>query len=370
MQKNINEIPLTEEEKRKLLEVGVDVNEKDRAGTYMLVDNQIVEVKLLQKGVELLPLSMAFEKYEWLKDYYWKVVNKDKDEYTRKVFNSPPMGYLIRSLPGAHSKVPVQACFYLKSSNFEQIVHNIIIAEEDSELHVINGCIAANYTTQGSHIAVTEMYVKKNASITYTMIHDWAPEVIVRPRTGVLVGEKGNFISNYVSLKEVHSTQSAPIVYAVGREAKVKLYSILYAPEKTNLDIGGDIYLQGEGSSGEIVSRAVSNGGNIYTRGALIGEAKNIKAHMECSGIMLKDEGFIHTIPELKTKFQEVEMTHEAAVGKIAKDEIEYLMARGISEEDAISLILRGFLNVKIEGLPELLQRSIDIAVETSMKGM
>jgi len=366
----IDKLDIPEIDEQRLLDVGFDTSEADRAGSFIIIDGQVKEFKPIQKGVEVIPLSIALEKYDWLKEYYWKAVKPEKDEFTKKVFEAPPLGYLIRAFPEAKSKMPVQACFVLKSSKYDQLIHNIIIAEEGSELHVTNGCAAANYYTEGNHISVTEVYVKKDASLTYTMIHNWAKEVFVRPRTGALVGENANFISNYVSMKTVYSTQSSPNVFLIGKNSFAKLYSILYAPDETHLDIGGNIYLQGTGSNGEIISRAVSNGGEIYTRGALVGEAENIKAHMECDGLMLKDTGFIHTVPELKSSIQNVEMSHEAAVGKIAKDEIEYLMSRGITEADAVSLIIRGFLDVKIEGLPPNLQKSIDMAVDASMKGM
>jgi len=366
----MQEIDKLESEKQRILNVGYDVSEVGRAGSFMLIDGQVKEFKIIQKGIEILPLSIAIEKYDWLKEYYWKAVNPDKDEFTKKVHEVPPLGFFLRAFPHVKSKIPVQTCFVLKGSKYDQLVHNIIIAEEGSELYLINGCAAANYYTEGKHIAVTEMYVKKNASLTFTMIHNWAKEVVVRPRAGVLVGENSSFISNYVSMKTVHSTQMAPTVFLVGKNSFAKIYSILYAPDETHLDIGGNIYLQGEGSNGEIISRAVSDGGEIYTRGTLVGEANNIKAHMECDGLMLKEGGFIHTVPELKSSYQNVEMSHEATVGKVAKDEIEYLMSRGISEDDAISLILRGFLDVKIEGLPPILQKSIDIAINASMKGM
>jgi len=363
-------IEISDSDIEKLLNVGFDVKDKERIGSFFLLNNTIVEAKLHDKGIELMPLSMAVDKYDWIKDYLWKAVNKDKDAFTKIVYKKDLQGYFIRTLPGAKTYFPIQACFYMKESGMTQVVHNLIIAEEGSELHLINGCAVATYGNKGSHIAVTEFFIKKDAKVTYTMIHDWAKDVVVRPRSTAVVGENGVFISNYASLKPVRSTQSAPNVYLMGANSIAKLYSILYAERGTNLDIGGTIYLKGERSSGEIVSRIISNGGNIRSVGNLYVEAKDIKAHMECNGILINDSGTIDTIPQLIAKNKEVEMSHEAVVGKIAKDEIEYLMARGISERDSISLILRGFLDIKIEGLPPVLQRSINNAVELSMKGL
>ncbi|MDA8097621.1 MAG: SufD family Fe-S cluster assembly protein, partial [Clostridia bacterium] len=114
----------------------------------------------------------------------------------------------------------------------------------------------------------------------------------------------------------------------------------------------------------EIIARALTTGGDILNRGHLRGDAAGIKAHLECHGLILSPEGLIHAIPELEARVAGAEMSHEAAVGKIAQEEIEYLMARGLSEEEATSTIVRGFLNVKMDGLPAELQAEIDRAVK------
>lgn len=367
---NKRENELSSEDIEKLLKVGVDIEEKNRIGSFLYVDKSVYNISLKQEGVQIIPINDAVINYPELNKYIFKIVDKNQDAYTRLVARKDPSGFFIRTLPNVKTKFPIQTCFLIKKTGFSQLVHNIVIAEENSELNLINGCAAATYSDSGSHIAITEFYVKKGAKISFTMIHDWAPNVVVRPRSAALVDEDGVFISNYVSLKKVKSTQSEPLVYLVGNRSKAKLYSILLSDETSFLDIGGKIYLKGNESSGEIVSRVISDGGRVISKGSLIGEGNNIKAHMECNGIMLKDTGEIITIPSLSSKSKDVEMSHEAIVGKIAKDEIEYLMARGIKEEDAISLILRGFLNIKIEGLPEILQKSIEIAIDLAFKGM
>ncbi|MBC7195498.1 MAG: SufD family Fe-S cluster assembly protein, partial [Caldisericia bacterium] len=319
----MSDIGLTKEDIERLLKVGVDIEEKNRIGSFIYVDNEVYNISLKQEGVEILQLNEAIDKYEFVKDYIFKIVDKNKDAYTRLVSRKGISGFFIRTFPNVKTSFPIQTCFLIKKVGFSQLVHNIVVAEENSELNLINGCAAATYSDSGSHIAITEFYVKKGAKVSFTMIHDWAPNVVVRPRSAALVDEDGVFISNYVSLKKVKSVQSEPNVYLVGKRAKAKLYSILFADKDSFLDIGGKIYMQGEETSGEIVSRVISDGGKIISKGSLIGIGKNIKAHMECNGIMLKDYGEIITIPELSSKNKDVEMSHEAIVGKIAKDEIE-----------------------------------------------
>ena len=119
----------------------------------------------------------------------------------------------------------------------------------------------------------------------------------------------------------------------------------------------------------EIISRAITSGGNIIARGELVGNVAGIKAPLECKGLILK-EGLMHSIPELKAVVPGVEMSHEAAVGKIDQREIEYLMARGLDEDQAVSTIVRGFLNVEIEGLPQSLREKLDKAISDTQKDM
>ena len=130
-----------------------------------------------------------------------------------------------------------------------------------------------------------------------------------------------------------------------------------------------EIFLKGKGCRAEIIARAISNGGAIISRGDLIGEVPDIKAHLECRGL-IRNGGLIHAIPELRGLVDGVEMSHEAAVGKIAQEQIAYLMSRGLSEQEATSTIVRGFLSVDIPGLPPTLKAEIDRAIEESDKNI
>ncbi|MCK4469658.1 MAG: SufD family Fe-S cluster assembly protein, partial [Desulfobacterales bacterium] len=127
--------------------------------------------------------------------------------------------------------------------------------------------------------------------------------------------------------------------------------------------------LNAPGTRAEIISRSITSGGTIIARGNLVGKVSGIKAHLECKGLILKD-GLMHAVPELRGYVPGVEMSHEAAVGKIDQREIEYLMARGIDEDEAISTIVRGFLNVDIEGLPPSLKNKLDKIISETQKDM
>ena len=356
------------DQKKNMLSAGVDPSHKDRSGTYIQIDHSVVHSKSLYPGLEVMSTTEALKKYEWLGNYFWRVVSVDADEFTAQADAQPHHGYFLRALPGVKAVYPLQACLFINEDNIIQNVHNIIIAEEDSDLQVITGCATASDVRRGLHIGISEFYVKRNAKLTFTMIHNWAEDVSVRPRTATLVEEGGTFLSNYICLKPVNNLQMYPRAELIGRGSMARYNSILFAHPGTYLDVGSRVILKAEGSRAEVVARAVSAGGEIIARGHLKGEAKGIKAHLECIGLMVSENGLIHAIPELEGVVEGVDMSHEAAVGKIAKDEIEYLMARGLSQGEAQSAIIRGFLDTSIMGLPHELQKEVDTAISACEK--
>jgi Fe-S cluster assembly scaffold protein SufB len=358
---------MPEQDRKQLIMAGLDVTKKERGGTYFQKDTEVIHCHTQQEGIEVIPIKKALDHYDWIKDYYWKLVSVDADKYTAAVELNLHDGYVIRALPGSKSIYPVQACLYLEKDGLQQNVHNIIIAEENSELHIITGCATAPHMKRGAHVGISEFFVKKNAKLTFTMIHNWAEDMIVRPRSVAQVEEGGLFLNNYVCMKPVRSLQMYPTTHLIGKDAVARFYSIIVGTPGSEYDIGGRIFLKHPGNRAEIVARTISNGGKIIARGHLIGEVPEIKAHLECRGLLLNG-GLIHAIPELEGRADGVEMSHEAAVGKIAQEEIAYLMSRGLSEDEATSTIVRGFLSVDIPGLPPQLKAEIDRAIEESDK--
>jgi Fe-S cluster assembly scaffold protein SufB len=356
-------------EKKQMLEAGIILDDvSQRAGTFIQKNNAPVHSSVRQEGIEVMPTSEAREKYNWLADYWWRAVAVDSDKYTANVELSKHDGYFIRALPGQKTVFPVQACLYLARARLVQNVHNIIIAEEGSELHIITGCTAASRDEPGLHLGVSEFYIKKGARVTFTMIHNWNPEIGVRPRTGTIIEEGGMFLSNYVIMKPVRSLQMYPTARCVGENSVVRYNSVLMATPGSSLDVGSRVILDARGAKTEIVSRAITTGGNIIARGYIEGNAPEVKGHLECRGLILQETGMIHAIPELKGNLAGIDLYHEAAVGKIAEEEVEYLMARGLSRSEATAAIVRGFLRVDIEGLPALLSAELQRAIEASEK--
>jgi len=351
---------VTSDQRKNMLSAGVDPSQKNRSGTYIQMDHSVVHSNSLYPGLEVMSTTKALKKYEWLNEYFWKVVSSDADDFTRQAEVQPHHGYFLRALSGVKATYPLQACLFIRDNNIIQNVHNIIIAEQGADLQVITGCATASDVKRGLHIGISEFFVKKGAKLTFTMIHNWAEDVSVRPRTAAIVEEGGIFLSNYICLKPVRTLQMYPKAELIGKGAMARYNTILFAHPGSHLDVGSRVILKAEDSKAEVVARAVSAGGDIIARGHLKGEAKGIKAHLECRGLMMTKKGIIHAIPELEGTIKGVDMSHEAAVGKIAKDEIEYLMARGLTEGEAQAAIVRGFLDTSIMGLPQEFQKEID----------
>ena len=363
---------IAEEYKKDLLDAGIEPSEKDRSGSFLQRDHSVVFSKILYKELEVMSTTDALSKYNGLKDYLWKAVPVDADKYTAEVELAPSQGYFIRSKAGSKVTIPVQACLFITADKIRQNVHNIIIAEENSELHIITGCSVSHAVNSALHIGISEFYVKKGAKITFTMVHNWRSGIDVRPRSAVMIEDDGVFINNYILMKHVKSLQMYPTAYCVGRNARANFQAIIYAPGNSKIDLGSRAVLQGEGSRAELISRVIAtDNAKVIARGDIIGAAEHVKGHLECRGLMLSDTAAIESIPELKATRIDLDLSHEAAVGKIAEEEIRYLMARGLSEEEATSVIIRGFLNVDITGLPDALanetKRMLDLSLQKVM---
>ncbi|WP_440956933.1 SufB/SufD family protein [Methanosarcina sp. Mfa9] len=361
---------LDEESQRTLLQVGVLPSEEGRAGTLLMKDNAISHTSLKDKNIELMSTQTALQKHEWLKDYAWNLVAVDADKYTAKSYLEDADGYFIRAPAGKKTVFPIQTCLLLGSKKVSQTVHNIVVVEEEAQLDIITGCTTQKGVEEGLHLGISEMYVKKGATLNFTMIHNWAENIGVRPRTVVHVEEGGTFVSNYICLKPVRSIQSFPTVRLEGKGAVTRLNTIAIAHPGSELDLGSRAVFNAPGTRAELISRTITTGGKVIARGEMIGNAVGAKGHLECRGLVLSNKGSQRAIPILEANVDDIELTHEAAVGKIAQDQVEYLMSRGLTEDEAVGMIVRGFLDVGIKGIPEELRGEIEDTITQTALGM
>ncbi len=351
---------LDDDFKLTLLNVGVLPDEKDRSGSFLMMDNAISHSSVHDSNIEMMSLHAALDKYDWLEEYSWKLVQVDSDKYTAKTYLENADGYFIRAPAGTKSSMPVQTCLAMGHNNTTQTVHNILIVEEDAQLDVITGCTTTKGVERAIHLGISEIYVKKGGTLNFTMIHNWAEQIGVRPRTVIYLEEGASYVSNYILLKPVGSIQSYPTAILAGENAFARFHTVAVAHPGSELDLGSKVVFDAPGTKAELISRTITTGGKAIARGEMIANALHCQGHLECHGLVLNNEGMQRAIPILEANVDDVELSHEAAVGRIAREQVEYLMARGISEDDAVGMIVRGFLDVGITGIPEQLQQDID----------
>ncbi|MBC7265553.1 MAG: SufD family Fe-S cluster assembly protein [Coriobacteriia bacterium] len=366
---------LEKQVKEVALGVGIDTKEENRSGTYFQVDRSPIYERVTEMyggKLEIMSTAQALQLYPELmyEKYYWRAVAPDKDKYTAQVALQPTEGYFIRVLPGQKIEKPIQACLFVSENNISQNVHNVIIMEEGSEATVITGCTIHPKVREGLHAGISEFYVGKGAKLTFTMIHNWAEDFDVRPRTGIVVEEDGTYVNNYVLLKPVKSIQSFPVARLVGARSRAVFNSIVYGLADSYIDIGSESVLEGPGSRSEAVARTVTKDRSIvYSRGRLVGRTNDCKAHLDCRGMVQSEQSTQWAIPDLASEGAPgAELSHEAAISPIAAEEIYYLMSRGVPKDEAVSMITRGFLDLEIPGLPPALKRQIDKALEETAK--
>ena len=350
---------LPAEDKERLVLAGIDVNDRSVSGAFMQLNHAGVHCQTNHEGLDLMDIRTALKKFDGLPQYFWKLLDPDKDEFTRLTREHCNGGYFVRARKGARISQPVQSCMFIKGHSSGQSIHNIVIVEEGAELHILGGCATAHDANDTAHLGITEYYVEKGGKLTFTMIHNWGTSTTVRPRSAGIVEAGGEFQNNYILLKPVADLQMYPTMKLQGQGAVARFNSVIVAPTGSYVDCGNRIELNAPDTRGEIISRTLTTGGTIINRGFIGASAAPARGHLECKGLILGG-GRIHAIPELDSNQDGVELSHEAAVGKIAQEEIEYLMARGLDEDEAASTIVRGFLNVDIMGLPLPLKNAMD----------
>lgn len=350
---------LPAEDRERLVLAGIDVNDRQVSGAFMQLNHAGVHCETRRDGLELMDIRAALKKFDGLPRYYWQLLDPDKDDFTRMAREHLNGGYFVRARKGAKISEPVQSCMFIKGHGAGQSIHNIVVVEEGAELHILGGCATAHEARDAAHLGITEYYVEKGGKLTFTMIHNWGDSTTVRPRSAGRVKAGGEFQNNYILLKPVGDLQMYPLMELTGNNAVARFNSVIVAPAGSYVDCGNRIELNAPDTRGEVISRVLTTGGTVINRGYIGAAAAPAKGHLECKGLIMGG-GRIHAIPELNSNQDGVELSHEAAVGKIAQEEIEYLMARGLDEDEAASTIVRGFLNVEIMGLPAPLKKAMD----------
>ncbi|HXG73863.1 MAG: Fe-S cluster assembly protein SufB [Candidatus Nitrosotenuis sp.] len=310
---------------------------------------------LAKKGVIFLDTDTALKEHpEIFKKYFGKVIPPEDNKFA--ALNSAVWsgGSFIYIPPGVKVDMPLQAYFRINAENIGQFERTLIIADEGSEVHYIEGCTAPVYSSESLHSAVVELIAHKGAKLRYTTIQNWSSDVynLVTKRAYAYEGATVEWIDGNIGSK---ITMKYPGIYLLEPRAHGETLSIAFAGKGQHQDTGAKMVHLAPNTTSRITSKSVSrlNGRTTY-RGLLhvAKGATNVKASVRCDALLLDDTSKTDTYPYMEINQEDATVTHEATVGKIGDEQIFYLMTRGFSEEEALTLIVNGFMEPFTKELP------------------
>ena len=336
-----------------------EAEKKSLAGIGAQYDSEVVyhsiKEELIKQGVIYTDMETAVREYpEIVKEHFMKCVpiNDNKFVALRAAVGSG--GSVVYVPENVKLDIPLQSYFRLNSPESGQFEHTLIIVEKGAKLHFIEGCSAPKYNKVNLHAGCVELYVKDDAYLRYSTIENWSKNMMNLNTKKALVGKNaqvdwvtGSFGSKVSMLY--------PMSILNGEGAKTEYTGITFAGGGQNLDTGFKVIHNAKNTSSVINSKSISKDGGACTYRSLVRinpQAQNSKCSVSCESLMLDDISRSDTIPVNDIRTDEVEFSHEAKIGKISDKEIFYLMTRGLSEEDAKAMIVRGFASPISKELP------------------
>lgn len=342
-----DKIGLPEAEQKYLAGVGAQYESE------VIYHNMIEE--LVEKNVIFCDTDTALKKYpELFKEYFNNLVKYDENKYTSLNGAVWSGGTFIYIPPYTKIERPLQSYFRINSQNMGQFERTIIIVDEGSDIHYMEGCTAPTYTTDSLHAAVVEIYIKKNARCRYTTIQNWSNNVYNLVTKRAIVEEDGlmEWIDGNIGSK---INMKYPCCILNGKRAEGNCISIAVASTNQIQDTGAKMIHLAPYTKSNIISKSIAaKGGNATYRGTvnISKKAYNSKSIVKCDTIIIDDESKSDTIPKNIVNNNTSNINHEATVSKISQDQLFYLMTRGLDEEKAKELIIIGFLDRFKEELP------------------
>ncbi|KJE78148.1 Fe-S cluster assembly protein SufB [Ferrimicrobium acidiphilum] len=310
---------------------------------------------LAKLGVLFTDMDTALRDYpELVKQYFGTVIPPNDNKFA--ALNSAVWsgGSFIYVPKGVKLEMPLQAYFRINSENMGQFERTLIIADEGSQVHYIEGCSAPVYSTDSLHSAVVELIAKPGARITYTTIQNWSSNVynLVTKRARAEAEARVEWIDGNIGSR---LTMKYPSVYLMGPKASGEVLSVAYAGAGQHQDAGAKMIHAAPETTSTIVSKSISKDGGITTyRGLVHMEegAKNSRSFVRCDALLLDDNSISETKPYMEIGERNAWVGHEATVSKVGEDQLFYLMSRGLSEAQAMSLIVNGFIEPVTRTLP------------------
>src|ERR1700710_51077 len=358
--------------------LGIPEAEKQRlvSGVAAQYESEVVYHKiredLEEQGVLFLDTDTALrEQPEMFREYFGSVIPVGDNKFAALNTAVWSGGSFIYVPPGVKVDIPLQAYFRINTENMGQFERTLIIADEGSSVHYVEGCTAPIYSSDSLHSAVVEIIVKKDAHVRYTTIQNWSNNVynLVTKRTAVQAGGRMEWIDGNIGSKV---TMKYPACYLLGPYASGETLSIAFAGEGQHQDAGSKMVHAAPNTSSQIVSKSVARGGGRTSYRGLVQiqeGASHSKATVKCDALLVDAISRSDTYPYVDVREDDASIGHEATVSKVGDDQLFYLMSRGMSEDEAMAMIVRGFVEPIARELPMEYALELNRLIELQMEG-
>ncbi|MEV0234945.1 Fe-S cluster assembly protein SufB [Nonomuraea sp. NPDC050786] len=358
--------------------LGIPEAEKQRliAGVAAQYESEVVYHKiredLEEKGVIFLDTDTGLKEHpELFQEYFGSVIPVGDNKFAALNTAVWSGGSFIYVPPNVEVEIPLQAYFRINTENMGQFERTLIIVDENSYVHYVEGCTAPIYSSDSLHSAVVEIIVKKNARCRYTTIQNWSNNVynLVTKRAVAYEGATMEWIDGNIGSKV---TMKYPAVYLMGEHAKGETLSVAFAGEGQHQDAGSKMVHLAPNTSSSVISKSVARGGGRTSYRGLVqieegahGSASTVK----CDALLVDQISRSDTYPYVDVREDDVKMGHEATVSKVSEDQLFYLMSRGLDEDEAMAMIVRGFVEPIARELPMEYALELNRLIELQMEG-
>jgi Fe-S cluster assembly protein SufB len=369
---------LPDDIKRTYDRLGIPEAEKQRlvAGVAAQYESEVVyhqiQEELEQQGVIFVDTDTGLREYpELFKEYFGTVIPVGDNKFASLNTAVWSGGSFIYVPKGVHVEIPLQAYFRINTENMGQFERTLIIADEGSYVHYVEGCTAPIYKSDSLHSAVVEIIVKKDARVRYTTIQNWSNNVynLVTKRAVAHAGATMEWVDGNIGSKV---TMKYPAVYLLGEHAKGETLSIAFAGEGQHQDAGAKMVHAAPHTSSSIISKSVARGGGRTSYRGLVQileGSHHSRSTVRCDALLVDTISRSDTYPYVDVREDDVSMGHEATVSKVSEDQLFYLMSRGLSEEEAMAMIVRGFIEPIARELPMEYALELNRLIELQMEG-
>lgn len=358
--------------------LGIPEAEKARlvAGIAAQYESEVVYNKindeLAKQGVIFLDTDTALREHEEIfQEYFGTVVPAGDNKFAALNTAVWSGGSFIYVPKGVHVQIPLQAYFRMNTENLGQFERTLIIADEGSYVHYVEGCTAPIYKSDSLHAAIVEIIVKKNARVRYTTVQNWSNNVLnlVTQRATVEEGGQMEWVDGNIGSK---LNMKYPACWLLGPYAKGEALSVAFAGEGQHQDTGAKMVHCAPHTSSNIVSKSISrSGGRSSYRGLVRVEpgALHAASSVKCDALLVDDVSRTDTYPYVDVQEEDASMAHEATISRISEDQLFYLMQRGLSEDEASALIVRGFVEPIARELPMEYALELNRLIALQMEG-